>query len=325
MHTLTRKSLFVGAMLLVSLASAQTYPNKPVTIVVPYPAGGPSDYVARKIQPGVSKALGQPLVIENVGGAGGTLGIQKALSASADGHTIVQGSPIDLIVTPLSLASAKYKSEDLRMAAQIVKGPLVLLARKDLPSSSADELIAQAARPDAKDLSFGNNGQGGLYHLVAVQFSQRAGVKAIHVSYKGTAQALNDLMGGQIDLLFAVFAGSIPTLVADGKVKVIGLAARAPIAAFAKLPVLTAHPKLSDFEYSSWAAVMVARSAPDAVVQRLNKAVYETIANPDIRADFEAMGNTVAAPHSVAELDGIYRSEIERYRAIAKTINLVPQ
>ncbi len=325
MHTLFRKTLYVGAMFLASLASAQTYPSKPVTIVVPYPAGGPSDYVARKIQPGVSKALGQPLVIENVGGVGGTLGIQKALNASADGYTIIQGSPIDLIVTPLSLASAKYKSEDLRMVAQIVKGPLVLLARKDFPASNAEELIAQAARPDAKDLAFGNNGQGGLYHLVAAQFSQRAELKATHVPYKGTAQALNDLMGGQIDLLFAVFAGNIPTLVAEGKVKVIGLATRAPLAAFPKLPVLTAHPKLSDFEYSSWAAVMVPRGVPDAVAERLNKVVYETIANPDIRAAFEAMGNTVVAPHPLAELDGIYRSEIERYRTIAKAINLVPQ
>ena len=89
--------------------------------------------------------------------------------------------------------------------------------------------------------------------------------------------------------------------------------------------MLTAHPKLSDFEYSSWAAVMVPRGVPDAVAERLNKVVYETIANPDIRAAFEAMGNTVVAPHSLAELDGIYRSEIERYRAIAKAINLVPQ
>lgn len=306
-------------------ATAQTYPSKPITMIVPWPAGGPSDFVARKLQNDMAKSLGQPVVVDNVGGAGGAIGVQKMVSAPADGHTIVLGSPLELIVAPLTMAAVKYKPEDMKVVGQIVKAPLVLLARKDLPANSVEELIQLVSRSGAKELSVGNGGNGSLFHLAAEKFGQQSGAKFVHVPYKGTAPMIADLMGGQVDLAFTVFAGSIPSTIADGKVKAIGLATRAALPKFPQIAGLAAHPKLSGFEFDSWAAVMVPRNTPDAVANRLNKAVYEALQNPDTRSAFEATGNIVVNATPVSDLDSVYRAEVARYQAIAKSIKFEPQ
>lgn len=306
-------------------AGAQAWPAKPITMVVPWPAGGPSDFVARKLQPDMAKALGQPVVIDNIGGAGGAIGIQKNVSAAADGYTLSLASPLELIVAPLTLASVKYKPEDLKIVGQIVKAPLVLLARKDLPANTVDELIALTTRPGAKELSVGNGGNGSLFHLVAEKFGQQTGAKFVHVPYKGATPMMTDLMGGQVDLAFTIFAGSIPAMIADGKFKVLGLATRTPLPKFPQIAALAAHPKLAGFEFDSWAGIAVPRSTPDAVASRINKAVYDALQNPETRAAFEATGNLIVNPTSVADLDRVYRDEVARYQAIARSINFQPQ
>jgi tripartite-type tricarboxylate transporter receptor subunit TctC len=320
------KRWLTGALLGIAAlhAGAQTWPAKPVTMIVPWPAGGPSDFVARKLQPDMAKSLGQPVVIDNIGGAGGAIGVQKNLNAT-DGYSVTLGSPLELIVAPLTLAAVKYKAEDLKIAAQIVKAPLVLVARKDLPANTADELIALAGRAGAKPLSIGNGGNGSLFHLAAEKLGQQAGLKLTHVPYKGSPPMLADLMGGQVDLAITVWAGSLPTLVAEGKVKAIGLAARAPLAKFPQVAALGAHPKLTGFEFDSWASIAVPRHTPDTVANRINKAVYDALQNPETRSAFEATGNLIVSPTSVADLDRVYRDEIARYQAIAKSINFEPQ
>lgn len=320
----TLSGLLAG-LLLSAGALAQTFPSKPVTMIVPWPAGGPSDFVARKLQNDMARSLGQAMVVDNVGGAGGAIGVQRMLNAPADGHTLALGSPVELIVAPLTMAAVKYKAEDMKIVGQVVKAPLVLLARKDLPANSLEELIQLASRPGAQGLSIGNGGNGSLFHLAAEKFSQQTGTKFVHVPYKGTAPMIADLMGGQVDLAFTVFAGSIPATLAEGKVKAIGIGAKAPLPRFPQIPALAAHPRLAGFEFDSWAGVLVPRSTPDAVADRLNKAVYEALRNPDTRTAFEATGNQLVDPTPVAELDRIYRAEIARYQAIAKSIHFEPQ
>lgn len=328
--TWTRR--FACAALMVNLcgaialpARAQSYPSKPITLTVPWPAGGPSDFVARKLQSDMALALGQTIVVDNVGGAGGAIGVQKMLNASADGHQIALGSPLELIVAPLTMAAVKYKPEDLKIAAQIVKAPLVLLARKDLPANTLDELLALATRAGGKPLSVANGGNGSLFHLAAEKLGQQTGAKLLHVPYRGATPMMADLMGGQVDLAITVFAGSIPGAVAEGKVKALGLATRAPLAKFPQLAPMAAHPKLAGFEFDSWASIVVPRSTPDAVTSRLNKAVYEALKNADTRAAFEATGNIVVNPSTVDDLERTYREEVARYQAIAKSIQFEPQ
>jgi tripartite-type tricarboxylate transporter receptor subunit TctC len=306
-------------------AGAQTYPAKPVNLIVPWPAGGPSDFVARQIQPDMTRSLGQPVVIDNVGGVGGAMGVQKALNAPADGYTAVLGSPLELVIQPITNAAVKWKSEDLKMAGLLVKAPLVLLARKDLPASTVDELMALAARPGAKELSIANAGTGSMYHLIAEKFTQQTGVRFIHVPYKGTTPMVADLMGGQVDLAFTIFAGNVPALLTEGKVKVIGVTSTTPPARFPQVPALAAHPKLQGFEFDSWAGIQVPRNTPEAAVARLNKAVHDALQNAEVRKAFEASGNVVVVPSTPAELDRLYQAEIARYQAIARSIKLQPQ
>lgn len=320
----TLAALASGLALAASAALAQAWPSKPVSLVVPWPAGGPSDFVARQIQNDTQKALGQPLIVENIGGVGGALGVQKMLTG-ADGHTVLLGSPLELIIPPLTLASVKYKPTDLRMVAQLVKAPLVLVARKDLPANNIEELIALAAQRKGKPLSMANTGAGSMFHLVAEKLAQAAGTEFVHVPYRGSAPAMGDLMGGQVDLMFTIFAGPIPATLAEGKLKAIGLATARPLPKFPQIGALAAHPKLAGFEFDSWAGVQVPRNTPEDVAQRLNKALYEAMANPQTRQAFESTGNIVVPPMSLAELERLYQAEIARYQTIARSINLQPQ
>lgn len=305
-------------------AFAQGWPSRPVTMVVPWPAGGPSDFVARQVQADTQKALGQPLIVENIGGVGGAMGVQKMLGGT-DGHTVLLGSPLELIIPPLTIASVKYKPGDLKLVAQLVKAPLVLVARKDLPANTVDELLALAAQRKDRPLTMANTGPGSMFHLVAEKFSQSTGVAFVHVPYRGSAPAMGDLMGGQVDLMFTVYAGPIPATIADGKLKAIGLATAAPLPKVPQIAALAAHPKLAGFEFDSWAGVQVPRHTPDDVAQRLNRSLYEAMARPQTRQAFETIGNLVVEPMSLAELEQVYQGEIARYAAIAKSIHLQPQ
>lgn len=316
---------FAAALLAALPVQAQGFPSKAVTMIVPWPAGGPSDFVARQIQPDMQKALGQPLVIENVGGVGGAMGVQKLLQSPADGHQLTLGSPLELIIAPIALSTVKYKPEDFRLVAQMVKAPMVLIARKDLPAQNVDELIALAARPGAKEWSFANPGPGSMFHLAAEKFGQQTGLKFVHIPYKGSAPMMGDLMGGQVDLALTIFAGPIPGMIAEGKVKALGITSRAPLARFPQLTALAAHPRLAGFEFDSWAGLQVPRNTPEDAVARLNKAANEAMQNPAVRKAFEDSGNLVVPPMSLAELDRLYKAEITRYQGIAKSINFQPQ
>ena len=326
MRTIRPMSWLLALMLAVcQIAGAQTYPLKPITMVVPYPAGGPSDFVARQMQAEMGKSLGQPVVVENLGGVAGALGVQKMLNAPADGYTVTLGSPLELIITPLTVAAVKFTPADIKMVGQIVRAPMVLLARKDLPANTIDELLALAKKPGAKALSMANAGAGSMFHLVGEKLAQQTGIQLIHVPYKGGAPILSDMMGGQIDLSFAIFAGGIPGMVAEGKLKAIGLTTKERLPAYPNLTPLANLPQLPGFEFNSWAGIQVPKNTPEAVSARLNKAVYDALQNPDIRKAFEASGNVVVSPTSLADLDKLFKAEVERYQAIAKSINIQPQ
>ena len=306
-------------------AAAQTFPSKAVNLVVPYPAGGPSDFVARQLQPELNRLLGQLVIIENIGGVGGAIGIQKVLSAPADGYNMTLGTPMELVLAPLAMSAVKFKPDDMKLAAQLVTTTMVLITRKDLPANNVEELIAMAKKPGAKELSYGSVGPGSLYHLIGEKFAQQTGTKMLHVPYKGAAPLMTDLMGGQIDMVFIPLAGSTPAMITEGKVKALGLTTKTPHPRFPNIPALAAQKGLEGFEFDLWAGIEVPKNTPADVTARLNKAIYEALQNADIRKAYEATGNTVAKPMSPEELARVYNSETARYQAIAKSINLQPQ
>ena len=317
-------ALATTGLLLAGSALAQ-FPSKPVTLMVPYPAGGPSDFVARKLQPEAAAKLGQTMIIENLGGAGGSIGLSKLINSPADGHITALGTPMELVLAPLAIQGVKYKPEDFKLVAQVVNTNTILTVRPNLNVKSVEELVALAKKNPNQPMSYGSVGPGSLYHLVGEKFGQITKAPLLHVPYKGVAPLLSDLMGGQIDMAFLPMAGSIMQTIADGKLKGLAVTAKTPHALFKQYPAMAAMPGLEGMEFDLWAGVQVHKSTPDDVVASLSKAFYAALDNPETRKAFETGGNVVLPARSPAELAKIYATEIERYRSIARSINLQPQ
>ena len=315
----------IASVVGLGLAQAQTWPSKPISLVVPYPAGGPSDFFARKVQPEAAARIGQTMVIENLGGAGGSIGLSKVASAPADGHTLSLGSPMELVLAPLAIQGVKYKPEDFKLVAQFATTNTILAVRNSLNVRTVDELLAVARKNPGKPLSYGSVGPGSLYHLIGEKFSQLTKVEMLHVPYKGIAPLLNDLMGGQIDMAFLPMAGSIPQTVIDGKIQGLAVTSKTPHALYKQFPPMAAMKGLEAMEFDIWAGIQVHRNTPDAVVNALNKAFYASAEMPETRKALEGSGNVVLPARTPAELARIYQTEIERYRAIARSINLQAQ
>ena len=322
------KTLFGGLLVAASAlcpAWAQTYPAKTISLIVPYPAGGPSDFFARKLQPDAAAKLGQTMIIENIGGAGGAIGLSKLVNAPADGYTLSLGSPMELVLAPMAIQGVKYKSEDFKLVAQFATTNTILAVRNSLNVKTVDELLALARKSTDKPLSYGSVGPGSLYHLIGEKFSQITKVQMLHVPYKGIAPLLSDLMGGQIDMAFLPMAGSIPATIMDGKIQGLAVTSKTPHALFKQFPAMAAMKGMEAMDFDIWAGVQVHKNTPDAVVSTLNKAFYAAAEVPENRKALEGSGNVVLPSRTPAELARVYQSEIERYRAIAKSINLQPQ
>lgn len=296
---------------------AQDLASKPIKLVVPYPAGGVADFVARLVQPEYQRQMGQQVVVENIGGAGGALGLQRVLAAAPDGHTQALGTPADLVLTPLALPAVKYRPEDWRLAALIARTPLFLLVRGDLPVSTVDGLIDWAR---TKDLNYGSTGVGSISHLMGERFAELTGVKMTHVPYKGGGTLVTELAGGQLDMAFFPIAGPVPAMVKQGRVKVLGISQPVPSPLFADVAPLGRHPLLQGFHYDTWIGVQVPRGTPDAAVERINRSMAAAVRSEPVRRQIEASGAQPAPPMSAAELDRFYAFEVERYRVAARSI-----
>ena len=323
------KTLLGGLLMAASAMStawANNYPAKPISLIVPYPAGGPSDFFARKVQPDAATQLGQqPIIIENLGGAGGSIGMSKLITAPADGYTVSLGSPMELVLAPMAIQGVKDKPEDFRLVAQFATTTTILAVRNSLNIKTVDELLAYARRNADKPLTYGSVGPGSLYHLIGEKFSQLTKVQTLHVPYRGIAPLLNDLMGGQIDMAFLPMAGSIPATLMDGKIQGLAVTAKTPHPLFRQFPAMAAMRGLEAMEFDIWAGIQVLRNTPDNIVNALNKAFYASAEMPETRKALEGSGNVVLPARTPAELARVYQSEIERYRAIARSINLQPQ
>ena len=322
---LRRLLLTAAAGLTLVSAQAQNYPSKVISLIVPYPAGGPSDFFARKVQPDAAAKLGQTMIIENIGGAGGSIGMSKVINAPADGYTLGAGSPMELVLAPMAIQGVKYKPEDFKLVAQFATTSTVLAVRNSLNVKTVDELLALARKNTGNPLSYGSVGPGSLYHLIGEKFSQLTKLEMLHVPYKGIAPLLSDLMGGQIDMAFLPLAGPIPATIMDGKIQGLAVTAKTPHALYKQFPAMAAMKGFESMDFDIWAGIQVHKNTPDHIVNALNKAFYASAEMPETRKALEGSGNVVLSSRTPAELARIYQSEIERYRAIAKSINLQAQ
>lgn len=319
-----------GGLLAMSLfgatAQAQTFPNKPLTIVVPAPAGGVLDILARTFGKEMSATMGQQILIENSPGAGGTLGISKAMRAPADGYTMMMTSPIETIFGPLNYKSAQYRAEDSRAVLNIGRTSVMLVTRKALPANNLAELVSLMKSSVDKPLSFCSPGNGSLFHLIGEKLNATAGVKSVHVPYSGFPQCLTDLMGGgTIDFAFLPVGGPFPGAVDTGAIKAIAILSGAPITRFPKVATAGATKGFEEFVFSVWAGLHVNAKVPEAMVEALNKHARATLAKPEVRADIEQRGSTVSPDRTLAQEQDDYLKEIQIYTAISKSIGLTQQ
>ncbi|WP_077002657.1 tripartite tricarboxylate transporter substrate binding protein [Variovorax sp. KK3] len=307
--------------------SAEAFPSKPITMLVCFPAGGPADVIARALQPTMVKLLGQPVIIENFPGAGGVLAMQRLLQKPADGYTLIIGSPNEAILAPLALTAAKFKAEDLVMVAPISNIPLVVMARKDLPFNTLEEIVADSRKPGGKQLSFGNPGYGSMYHIVAEYFAQSSGAKLLQVPYKGATPLMTDLAGQQIDMTIAPNVGASAQLIDTGRIKAINVLDTQRIAGLAGVQAITESqiPRKNELVSSIWASVMVRTGVPADRMKVLLDAIQPAIASPEMVKVLESSGTAPMAPQSVAASAKFYNDEIAKFKKMATTINLVPQ
>ncbi|MEY4538034.1 MAG: hypothetical protein RL171_2185 [Pseudomonadota bacterium] len=318
----------VTGTLWVNAAQAQAFPSKPVTLMIPYPAGGLSDVIARTVNVPLGKALGQPVLVDNLGGASGSIAAQKVLNAPSDGYLVFQGSPNELIFAPLAISSVKYKPEDFRQIHRIGMAPMAIIARPDLPANNADELVAYAikAAKEGKSMTYGSVGIGSFYHLLGEQMSKVIGAPMLHVPYKGGADVFKDMMGNQVDIFITPYGAPQVELAKTGKLKFIaGVApgARGPL--MQQLPSTSESKLLKGFTAEIGTGYFVKRDTPEPIVQALHKAIQTTMADADFKARVVALGQEMSPLQSLDAANKAFVDETAQYRAIAKSINLQPQ
>ena len=324
--TTTRRAAIAACLAVACSATwAQGYPTKPVTLMVPYPAGGPSDASARIFATPLGKELGQQVIVDNLGGVSGALAAQKVLGAPADGYYIFQGTANELILSPLANAAVKLKAEDFRLVHPQIEAVMVFVTRADLGVKSVDELVALAKKSADKPLTFGSVGIGSLYHLILEEVQQTTGTKLQHVPYKGNAPLLTDLGGGQVDFAVLAYSAAMGALADQGKLKVIGQLGLKRSELLKNVPTAEEGQSLKGLDYKIWGGFFVRKDTPEAVVQRLHAAIGKTVVDPTVRSQLAAQTQLAAAPMSLADAAKFYAAETARYRAIAKKINLQPQ
>ena len=312
-----------GLTLACAAFGADAYPSKPVTILVPYPAGGLSDVVARIVAKPLGDRLGQPVVVENSGGAAGAIGVQKVLASPADGYYVLQGSPSSLVLSPLINPAIKYKSDDLRMLQVVVESDFLLVARQDLPVTTADELAALARASGVKQpLSYGSIGTGSFHHLIGNRFSKVIGAHTVHVPYKGITPLMQDLIGQRVDFAMLPYSKSLAEFAAQRQVKILGSLSKERIPALQPIPSVNEGKALKDFNFSIWSAYFVRKDTPEPVVKKLHLALSEVLHAPSVRESLEAQGQKVPRLLSNAEAEKFYQESFVQFRALAKEIAL---
>ncbi len=316
-HTLA--ALGAAAASLTGAARAQApFPSKPITLMVPWPAGAPSDAMARKLQPHLQKAFGQPVIVDNLGGAGGTLGVAKAMQQPADGHTVLVGTPTELVLSPLTIPATRYKAEVFSLIGSFGRVPYVLCARAGLPQTTLADIVALAGK-GGTPLTVGNIGPGSLMQLMALDFEKVSGVAVTHVPYRGLPPMLQDALAGQLDLVFLSLAGTTVATIAQGKIRPLGVTTPQVSRLFPQFPTLAAgHAKFARFDYDVWGGLLVRSETPPAVQERLHQWWTEAAADAEFLAWARSTGSDPQPVMPLAEARAFYTRDVARYTSLLK-------
>jgi tripartite-type tricarboxylate transporter receptor subunit TctC len=297
-----------------AFAQGPAFPSKPITMVVPFPPGGPTDLVARVLAQKLGEQMGQSILVDNRGGANGNIGAQLVAKATADGYTILYNT------SSITLSPALYKSvsydvqKDFAPVALVAVVPLALVVHPSIPANNVKEFVAYAKAHPGK-LSYGSAGNGNVTHLGAFQFVQANGIEATHVPYKGSAPADVDLVGGQIQFMTDT-VNSVMSFVRDKRMKMLAVTTAKRMTLFPDVPTL-AESGMPGFEVGAWQGVMVPTGTPQAVVDKLNAEIVKALKSPDVRQRLALQG---AEPlGSTPQEYGAYvKKELARWAGVVK-------
>jgi tripartite-type tricarboxylate transporter receptor subunit TctC len=314
-----------AAMLYASSALAQdaaaNYPNRPIRIIVCVPAGGGVDTVTRIVANGLQKRLGQPVVVENRAGAAGNIGADVVFHSDPDGYTLLAAQAAPLTINPLLYKKMNFDPTRFEPVAIMTVIPNVLLVRPDFPAKTAQEFIAYAkANPDK--INYASQGIGTTSHLTAALFERVTGTKLVHVPYKGTAPALNDLIAGHVDMIFMELASAIK-LHEAGRARILAVATAKRIANLPDVPTL-GEVAAKKFESRAWNAIAAPPKTPAAIVVKLNKAINEVLQDSEVQSHFAKL-NLQAAGGSPAEASAFIKQETTVWSDVIKEAHVPTQ
>lgn len=319
------RHVLVGAAVTVTAALAQAQPAWPgakaITLVVPFTAGGSVDATARLLADELGKRLEQSVVVDNVAGAGGTIGVGRVAQAAPDGYTLVMGadSPV-AIAKHLNPAGVRYDpARDLAPVAMVNTAPMVLVARPDLPADDLAELVAMA-REEPGRLSYATSGIGTVLHLGMEMIKQQGEFHALHVPYRGGAQIATDVIGGQVDLAMLVSVSAAPH-VQSGKLKGIAVTSGKRLAMLPKVPAVADTPGFEGYDLVAWTGLFAPAGTPPAVIAQLNEAVNAVLAQSEVRSKLEAQG-ALPGQGSAADFARFVAQEQERYAQVVKAADI---
>jgi tripartite-type tricarboxylate transporter receptor subunit TctC len=325
---MTSKRVYVtalaAALLLPAMAFAQDYPSRPITVVVPFPAGGPSDVVARIVTEAMSKHLGQSMVIENVGGAGGTLGSGRVATAQPDGYTLLAGSMGSHVAAPVLTPNVRYDSErDFVPVGLTADAPVVIVARKDFPASNLKEFVAYV-KANGEKVKQAHGGVGASSHMACLLFTTEAGLKPTLVAYKGTGPAMNDLIGGHVDF-FCEQAVSVAGQVRAGAIKAFGVSSTDRLAALPDVP--PAKDGGVNYQMSIWAGIFAPKGTPQEAVNKLAVALDKALDDPTVIKRLNDLGGAVPKKpeRNPARFETLVKEEIARWRPILEKAAPTPK
>jgi tripartite-type tricarboxylate transporter receptor subunit TctC len=307
----------------VSSATSAAYPERPVTLVVPFAPGGSSDIIARSLAQQMSERLGQPVVIENVGGAGGTIGTHKVVRAKPDGYTVLLGSGSEILINKLINPKTPYDaSKDLTPLAFVGTGPMVLVAKTSLPANTVADVLAMArAKPDT--LSHASAGNGTPMHVAGELLKIRGKVSMVHVPYKGAAPALTDLVGGQIDLAVSTLSAALPHI-RSGKVKALAVTTAKRSELAPDIPAIAETPGLEGFDLGVWFGLFAPAGTPPDVVRRLQAETQTVLRDPAVRKRLAEVGITPSGASGEA-LAKFMVAETNTYRKVVEAAKIVAE
>ncbi len=318
-----RKLLLAAAIFAAALpAFAQSWPAKPVRIVVPYPPGGPVDVSARLLAPRLQEALGQPFLIENKPGAGGNIGADFVAKSAPDGYTIGMGAIATHAINPALMPNVPYDPvKDFRHLALVVQVPNVLVVHPELPARSVGELVAHAkARPGKLDFASGSTGSTG--HLAGELFKQMTGTYMVHIPYKGAPPAVADLLAGRVQLMFDNLASALPNVKA-GKLRALAVTTLKRSPTVPELPTLD-ESGLKGFDMTTWWGLMGPANMPAEAAQRLSAEILKAMDAPDVRERLRAMGSETGAVRSPEQFTAFVEAERRLYARLVKQSGATP-